>query len=98
MVKVTPHDELKSLISFFFTFLLIHIKGEILVKIYCLHLMSNFRSLSHVTGDMSSKSKGSKKNTSPFCATLQLFQSDWFTVEVITVAGYDKHNKWGGEP
>ena len=49
--------------------------------------MSNSHSLSHVTGDMSSKSKGSKKNTSPFCATLQLFQSDWFTVEVITVAG-----------
>ncbi len=48
--------------------------------------MSNFRSLSHITGDMSSKSNGSKKNTSPFCTTLQLFQSDWFTVEVITVA------------
>ena len=49
--------------------------------------MSNFRSLSHVTDDMSSKSKGQKKNTSPFWATLQLFQSDCFTVEVMTVAG-----------
>ncbi len=49
--------------------------------------MSNFRSLSHVADDMSSKSKGPKKNTSPFRATIKLFQFDWFTVEVITVAG-----------